>query len=477
MARARPLLPPLLGVLCITAMLLLTFGDARLLNYDTSYSLLWGSQLSSGQVPDITVKYAPTQHPLATLLGALLTLPGLGDAPFGGAATVIWELLGMLFLGVLGWLVYALGREWFGAAAGVAAAVIILTREPVLSYGVRAYVDIPYLCLLLGALLIETRRARAGTPVLLLLALAGLLRPEAWLFSLAYLAWLWHGGALKPAHLAWAASGPGLWAASDLIQTGNPIHSFTETHEAADKLGRITGIQNVPETLPRRLGEILREPGLLAAAGGGLLAWFLLRERARLAAAGGVLAIAAFVVLATAGLPILTRYLLVPGAILAIFAGAGLFGWQRLDRSDPWRRRWIVFSLVCAAAFIAFAPKQVDLLGNTRSALTDQRAILTELRELSPRAGSGCSIAVPNRRPVPQLALWTGNQPDSFRSAQEDRRYTLPAFSPASDAIAKKFILNKRDTVTYLPPPPAGSPQVAGEWWVLTGRCPEPPTR
>ena len=303
------------------------------------------------------------------------------------------------------------------------------------------------------------------------MALAGLLRPEAWLFSLAYLAWLWRGGALKPLHLAWAASGPVLWALSDLIQTGNPIYSFTETQEAADKLGRITGIQNVPETLPRRLGEILREPGLLAAAGGGLFAWFRLRDRSRLPAAAGVIAIAAFIVLATAGLPILTRYLLVPGTILAIFAGAGLFGWQRLEPGDPWRTRWMAFSVLCALAFIAFTPKQLDLLRGTHRALADQRSILTELRELSPQAGTGCSISVPNRRPVPQLALWTANPPDSFRSAQEDERYTVPAFSPVSDAIAKKFILNKRDTVTYLPPPPTGSPQVTGDWWVLTGRC------
>ncbi len=52
-----------------------------------------------------------------------------------------------------------------------------------LDFGARAYVDIPFLVLVLAALLVETRRPRAGGPVLGLLALAGLLRPEAWLFS------------------------------------------------------------------------------------------------------------------------------------------------------------------------------------------------------------------------------------------------------------------------------------------------------
>ena len=64
----------------------------------------------------------------------------------------------------------------------------MLTRAPFLSNGLRAYVDLPYIALCLGALLVEAKRPRAGWPVLALLVLAGLLRPEAWLFAVAY--WL-----------------------------------------------------------------------------------------------------------------------------------------------------------------------------------------------------------------------------------------------------------------------------------------------
>ena len=69
-------------------------------------------------------------------------------------------------------------RCWFGRAAGALAALLLLTRVPILSYGVRAYVDIPYLLLVLGALLVESRRPRAGAPVLALLALAGPAAPR-----------------------------------------------------------------------------------------------------------------------------------------------------------------------------------------------------------------------------------------------------------------------------------------------------------
>ena len=121
--------------------------------------------------------------------------------------------LGFLALSACGWVIYLLGREWFGRAAGALAALIFLTRVPVISYGVRAYVDIPYLLAVLGALLVETRRRRAGAPVLALLALAGLLRPEAWAFSGLYWS-TWSLPSARPRQrLAYAAADRRAWGA------------------------------------------------------------------------------------------------------------------------------------------------------------------------------------------------------------------------------------------------------------------------
>ena len=71
-----------------------------------------------------------------------------------------------------------------GEAQPSLAALIFLTRVPVLSYGVRAYVDLPYLLLVLSALLVESRHRNregepGGAPVLILLPLAA-----AWAFRL-----------------------------------------------------------------------------------------------------------------------------------------------------------------------------------------------------------------------------------------------------------------------------------------------------
>ena len=263
-----------------------------LVNYDTLYALVWGRDLTHGTLPDYDVSLAPTPHPLATLAGAILSVLGAEGAI---GATIV---LAFVFLGALAWVTYRLGEAWVNRAAGALAAAIVLTRQPVLDFGARAYVDVPYLALVLGALLVETRRRRAGAPVLALLGVAGLIRPEAWLFSGAYLVWLWIGGVRDPRLWALAAAAPLLWALGDLVVTGDPLHSLTGTRDTAQRLQRVTGLDEVPGTVPRRLGEILREPVLFGAAGGGLLALAFLRKRVALGAAAGVIAIVAFCVLA-----------------------------------------------------------------------------------------------------------------------------------------------------------------------------------
>jgi hypothetical protein len=385
-------------------------------------------------------------------------------------------VLAFLALGVLGWLTYALGRAWFNVPTGVLAAAIVLTREPVFSYGVRAYVDIPYICLLLGALLVETKRPRAGTPVLVLVALAGLLRPEAWLFAFAYIIWLRHGKALKPVHVALLVAAPLLWALSDLLITGDPLHSLTGTRDTAADLGRVTGLQHVPTTLPRRLGEILREPVLLGAAIGGVLSLWRLRGRRGvvLGAAAGVLAVVAFCVLATAGLSILTRYLLLPATILAIFAAAGVFGWLELPRADPWRTRWLALAALTAVAMLAFVPSQVHRIDRTRAALVTQTKILDELHDLvDDYPLADCPPTVPNRRAVPQVALWAGIPPREIRSAQELGRWEGTSIVPTSQAVADQFVLDARDKNRALPPLPPHDDgyDEALRYWRIVDAC------
>ena len=235
-----------------------------------------------------------------------------------------------------------------------------------------------------------------------------------------------------------------LWLLHDQIVTGDWLHSLTDTRDNAETLQRITGLDDVPVTVPRRLGEILREPGLLGAAAGGILVLAFMRRRAALLVAAGFISIAAFCVLAAAGLPILGRYLLVPAAILAVFCGAGVFGWLRMPPEHPWRKRWATIGGVVLAAFVIFAPGQADRIGDLRDSMGIQSEILADLHSMSEHIL--CEpVGVPNHRPVPHIALWADIPPGEIVSAQLEQITAGVYLEPASERVLRNFTLDPRD--------------------------------
>lgn len=461
------------------AILLRVVSGVGFANYDTLYALAWGGQLSRGATPSYEVAIAPTPHPLIEALGLVLS-------PLGPAAVEnVTVALGFLALSGCGWVVYRLGAEWFGRAAGALAALILLTRVPILSYGVRAYVDLPYLLLVLSALLVESRHRRAGAPVLALLALAGLLRPEAWAFSGLY--WLYLVGwdrhrpdrnPLSPQELArltlLALAAPFVWLISDLAITGDPLWSLTNTRHTADTLHRVTGIGNVPEYIPRRIGEILRPPVLAGAALGGVLSLLWLRRQALVGAAAGVLAVVVFAVFATAGLPINTRYAFLAAAILSVFCGAGVFGWTRLDRNDPRRNWWMAAGALVLAALLAYAPSQYRSAHRELNKLARQQRIegdllaLVEDRSITLRCGP---VGVPNHAPVPLLALYLKTSPKNIVSAQVRPISSGEYLDPASKEVEEDYVLDPHDPHLAVSVPPGFTEVRANSSWLVFQRC------
>jgi hypothetical protein len=470
---ARRLLPPSLAVVGGAVALRLIAG-VGFANYDTLYALAWGGQLSRGELPSYGTAIAPTPHPLLELLG--LVLAPLG--PHASEQTIV--ALGFLALSGCGWLVYRLTAAQFGSAAGAVAALVLLTRVPILSYGARAYVDVPFLVLVLGALLLETRHRRAGAPVLALLALAGLLRPEAWAFSAVYWLYLLRGRrageslARYGRLAALAACAPLLWLASDLAVTGQPLWSLTNTRNTAHTLGRVTGIGNVPEYIPRRIGEILRPPVLAGAALGGVLSLRWLRTRAQVVALAGVVAVVVFALLATAGLSINTRYAFPAAAILCVFCGAGAFGWTRLAPGHPARRWWALAGALVLVALAAYAPAQyrggdaeMDKLARQQQAQGDLRSLVDD-HALSLRCGP---VGVPNHAPIPLLSLYMKASPTRIVSAQIAVIGKGQYLDPASREVEESYVLDPRDPYLRVSVP-AGFSQIAGNRsWRLFQRC------
>ena len=236
-----PAWPDALAALIVAAVVFAFFGHA-FLNYDSFYALVWGDDPAHGRTPQYDTPVAPTPHPLATLVGLVLS-------PLGAtAAETIFLVIVLLAIGAL--VVRRLPAR-AGAvldSVGVLAALIVATRVPLLNFGIRGYVDLPTIALVVWAAVLEARSPRRGAPVMVLLALAGLLRPEMWLFAAVY--WLWCFPARDRNGRLWlagiAALGPVIWMLSDWAVTGDPLWSLNGTTDLAAELGRRTGLGAVP---------------------------------------------------------------------------------------------------------------------------------------------------------------------------------------------------------------------------------------
>ena len=226
-------------------------------NYDAYYHLVWGRELLDGQKPSFEAYQAPTEHPLYLALAAALAQ--LVGADADRALVLVAALVASS---------RSCGRSSASAARssapgrGLVAALLTASSFALLLYAARAYVDVPFLALVLWAGVLEAERPRRGASVMALLAVAGLLRPEAWILAGAYWLWMvWERDPqtgrrdLHPGLLALAAVGPVGWALTDLWVTGDPLYSLHATSDLAGELQRERGIANVPEAfvpLPRR---------------------------------------------------------------------------------------------------------------------------------------------------------------------------------------------------------------------------------
>jgi hypothetical protein len=198
--------------------------------------------------------------------------------------------------------------------------------------------------------------------VLGLLGVAGLLRPEAWLFSAAFIAWRWRGSTSRERGLmvSVAAIAPTAWIASDAIITGEPLYSFSRTRAIAENTGERRGglFQTFSWAARSWKGIVHIVPGIVAI--GGLLAGLrYLRSRTLPPAVLLVLGSVSFVATGFSGLPLLVRYFLLPGVLFCLFAAVGALGWRTLPTSGDVRKRWSVAGAVAIAAFVVSVPWEV----------------------------------------------------------------------------------------------------------------------
>lgn len=368
--------------------------------YDSLASLIWGRELVHGHTPQFASFQAPTEHPLWVALSTVLAL--LGDAGARGMTAVSAASFVALAAGT-----YRLGRVAFGPLAGAVAAILLLTRLDFGFYAAFAFVDVPFAAAIVWAAALEAERPRRGGAVWVLLTVAGLLRPEGWLFAAAYAVWtrVWWPALLAPAG----------WALLDLVVTGNPVFSFTYTTDAAAELGRTRTPAQVPEALWGALREVLKVP-VVAAAAGGLLVALARRRRdpaLRVPLALLVLGVVTFAGLVVGGVSAqVPRYAAVTAIALLLFAGHLVDVLVATARRRAWV--WAVLGLVVAggAAWSAtrIHPGHVD--GEIRFRHAVERDLRGLLRGPEVTAARRCGpVAVPTHKLLPATRWLLGGRP------------------------------------------------------------------
>jgi hypothetical protein len=374
--------------------------------YDSFYALLWGRDLLHLQLPDFGVYRAPTEHPLAIAFGMFCALFG----QVGARLMVLGSIASFVALTVG---LFRLTRLCFGPLVAVLAALLMLTRLYDANLAAQGYLDLTYLALIVWATALEAERPRRGTPVFVLLALAGLLRPDAWVLAGVYWLWCaWPARALlaprarpESAAAGWssradrsgaaagsspgagrgvAAAGPSprtllgyaalvaaaplVWVAIDTLVTGDPLYSLHSTAVLAAELERTKGFTAVLAATWRYLVRIDKLPIVLGGLAGAVLGIWLTPRRSRVPLAVAALLMFVYVAEGAAGASVIDRYMMGAAALLLPFCALAIGGWSLLRPGSLLRRVWMAAG-AALLVYGAVAAVSVTSLSNARTTL------------------------------------------------------------------------------------------------------------
>ena len=471
-ARERPAVAAAAATAALALAMWALYGSGSV-GYDQLYSLLWGDELAEGRLPGYEAPRAPTPHPLANLIGLVL-------APLGDGSLDALKAFSLLSFAALGVAAYLLGARLLSPAAGVLSAALLLTRPSLVNQALIASIDIQFLALIVGAAAVEARRPRAGVPVLLLLGLAGLLRPEAWLIAAAYAAWIvWRtreeegaraARARVPLLAALVVAAPALWVASDVWITGDPLWTFHQARATSERLadaeryGDGGPVDTIAWVARSWKGLMHLIPALVSIAGIAIAA-ALLRRRLAIPLALLAAGVAGFLTIGFAGLPLLTRYFFIPVAMLCLLAAAGVLGWRELPAANPRRGAARAAGIVLGLALVVHVPFLVDHLGG--ALLKSDRAQRLQDDLIAVVEQPRVRDAIPRCQPL-QTRLFRA-RPTLLWERRDDAATRIVATREL--ALGEGLLLIYR--LEERPPKAAGFERIgANGTWTVLARCP-----
>lgn len=416
-------------------------------NYDSYYALLWAREILHGDSLSLLAYRAPTPHVLFVLLSCVLV-------PFGEHADRL--LVGAVLLSYVGLVagIYVLCRTLFTPLIGLLAASIFLSRFDFSLYAMQGYLDIPYLALLIWGLVLELKKPKCGTPVFILFLFAGLLRPEAWVFSGLYFLWVFRSCSWRRRFIfaSLVAVAPVIWVLFDLIATGHPLHSFTATNELAGELRRSVPAVALPEKLAVLIDALIKPPVILASLCGIGLAWYAAKQQARVLLVVFASGVLVFLIIGLGGLSMKDRYVMVPAIVLICFTAFAVGGWQMLpEEAVRAKKVWSSIALALTFAGIAFTLTHLSLFRIGEN-LHKHREVRIDLRELlakpAVQKALKCGpVTVPNHRLIPDIrwVLDRSSQEVLARSSAKTQRQAEygVALTLITPRVRRRFTLDQ----------------------------------
>jgi hypothetical protein len=347
-------------------------------NYDTYYALIWGSEIAHFNLPDYYVFKTPTPHPLFNLYTALLS-------PLGGSAVRVITVASLaMYCGLLYGL-YRLVKLQIGTLVAFVTLLVVLTRTDLMLFAMRSMLDIPFLLMIIWAAVLEFQKPRRGLAPMVLLVMAGLLRPEAWLIGGLYWLWLAYGWVRdasglpgeRPSFKALIGYGllviaaPTIWLAWDWAVTGDALYSIHSTSEVAKVVNRQKSLPEAILLLPFYVDSGMHFVNGLAGAAGFLLAFWCYRKHMLMLAFLGAVGVVTYLLIAIGGLSVIARYLMIPSLVMCFGVAFALVGWERL-RGTP-RKIGIGLAFFTLLMMLVSAPKY----------LSEARALNTSIDHVS----------------------------------------------------------------------------------------------
>jgi hypothetical protein len=410
--RART--PVLVVGAAIVALALASFLLPSSATYDAWSWIVWGREIIHGDLNTIS---GPSWKPLPVLVTT-------AAAPLGSIAPDVWVLAARIGAITAVVLAFSLARRLGGTAAGLLAAVGLAAAPWWIWNGWLANSEGMLVAVVLGAIIAELdgrRRLAFACGIA-----AGLLRPEAWPFVLAYAAWLaWRGGlrdrvavaiGLVILPLAWLLPekwGSGdFWRAASRAQNPDPgaasltkDPAWTVTKDFFTMLPTATWavvaaalVAGVALYVARRRNGAF--PPAAAPPGTPRRAWPAIVAIGLL----GVAWLAVVVVLTTRGFSGNERYLIPPVALVLVAASAG-FGRLLMRIPLP------VGSALIAVLGVAIAVAAIDDVPRQLRSATYESRLIDDLPKAIDAAGgadriNACADVSTHKFMVPQAAWY-----------------------------------------------------------------------